>query len=258
MVGVLVAGMVALALSLRADAGRAQVFDADVGLDPGHSRLDVGTSGAGLREFELALEIAERVRERLEEGGLSVRLTRIDHQALSAMNHPDSTDRVRMEQEARLAAAGRVRVYVSIHFNGHPSPSLRGTETYYNPDGLAGGESYRLAESLQRNVVNALWEGGYPAVDRGVKSDLAAGKPYGHFFGLRGSAPSALVEGLFMSSPGEAAALTLPETRDALAWGYVRGIREYLAAGLLGKSPASRSFQQTPIASTTIAPDIFD
>ena len=107
----------------------AQGYDADVGLDPGHSYVDVGAAGGGIREFEISLDIAQRVRERLEQRGLSVRMTRTDAGPLSAMNHPDSIQRVRIEQEARVAAVGRVRAYVSVHFHGHPSPSLRGTET---------------------------------------------------------------------------------------------------------------------------------
>ncbi|MFN0072676.1 MAG: N-acetylmuramoyl-L-alanine amidase [Chloroflexota bacterium] len=254
LIGILVLGATTIP---GASATTAQTFDADVGLDPGHSYVDVGAAGGGLREFELALDIGQRVRERLEERGLSVRMTRTNAQPLSAMNHPDSTERVRIEQEARLASVGRVRAYVSIHFNGHPSPSLRGTETYFNVDGLAGAENQRLADVLQRNVVNALWEGGYPAVDRGVKSDLAAGKPYGHFFSLRGPAPSVLVEGLFLSSPGEAAALGTPEVRDALSWGYVRGILEFFSVSA-ATEPANRSFQQTPMASSTMPLDILD
>jgi N-acetylmuramoyl-L-alanine amidase len=146
---------------------------------------------------------------------------------------------------------------VSLHFNGHNSPALRGTETYYNPEGAMPDESYRLAGALHRGVVDALWEGGYPTVDRGVKSDLLAGKPYGHFFNLRGNAPSVLVEGLFLSSPGEAAALHTSQVRDALSWGYVRGILEFFALSA-ATDPATRSFQQTPIASRTIIPDILD
>jgi N-acetylmuramoyl-L-alanine amidase len=236
---------------------KAQAFDADVGLDPGHSYVDVGASGGGLREFELTLDIALRVREKLDQRGVSVRMTRTDSNPLSAMNAPDSTQRVRIEQEARVSSVGRVRAYVSLHFNGHNSPTLRGTETYYNPEGPKPDESYRLASTLQRGVVDALWEGGYPTVNRGVKSDLLAGKPYGHFFGLRGPAPSALVEGLFLSSPGEAAALSSPQVRDALSWGYVRGILEFLALSA-ATEPVTRSFQQTAMASSTIIPDILD
>jgi N-acetylmuramoyl-L-alanine amidase len=63
-----------------------------------------------------------------------------------------------------------------------------------------------------------------------VKNDLAAGKPYGHFFSLRGPEPSALVEALFLSNPTEAALLRGDDVRDAIAAGVTQGILEYLAA----------------------------
>src|ERR687885_665938 len=79
-------------------------IDADVGLDPGHSRLDVGASGAGVGEFQHTLDVARRI----------VNLTRTDHEPLSAMSHPNSTERTRIEQAARIAAVGNVRIYVSV------------------------------------------------------------------------------------------------------------------------------------------------
>ena len=66
-------------------------------------------------------------------------------------------------------------------------------------------------------------------LDRGVKEDLSAGKPYGHFFSLRGPMPSALVEGLFLSNPAEAALLRQDSTLAALARGYAAGIGAYFA-----------------------------
>lgn len=203
----------------------------DVALDPGHSRADVGAASGGLREFQLSLELAQRVRTRLEASHLSVRLTREDDQPLTLLSDPSATEQIRLEQEARIAAAGPARVYVSLHFNGGP-PNLRGTETYFNPDRApeAASADRALAELLQYHVVAALRdELGYPALDRGVKSDLAAGKSYGHFFSLRGPNPSALVEHLFLSNPIEAALLRDDATLDALADGCAQGIFEYLA-----------------------------
>ena len=72
-------------------------------------------------------------------------------------------------------------------------------------------------------------EVGYSSLDRGAKSDLAAGKPYGHFFSLRGPEPSALVESLFLSNPTEAALLHDDATLDALADGCTQGVLEYFA-----------------------------
>jgi N-acetylmuramoyl-L-alanine amidase len=201
----------------------------DVALDPGHSRADVGASGGGLREFEVSLDLAGRVRDRLAAAGLSVRLTREDSLPLTALSQPGATAQIAAEQQARIEAGGPARVYVSLHFNGGPV-SLRGTETYYNPDREPGSGDWALARALQRHVVQSLGdEVGYPTLDRGVKNDLLAGKPYGHFFSLRGPQPSALLEALFLSNPTEAALLRGDDARDAIADGVTQGILEYLA-----------------------------
>jgi len=226
--------LLALGLALRPGVGAAQdgaaPFDADVGLDPGHSRIDVGAAGAGVGEYRHTLDVAERIRPRLEAAGLTVRVSRTDDGPVSAMSHPNLIERTRIEQFARVAAVGRVRVYVSIHFNavGDANPGVSGTETYYNPEN-AGDESFKLATELQRGVVTAIRELGHPTLDRGVKSDLLAGKPYGHFFSLRGGMPSALVEGLFLSNPTEARLLLREDAREAIASGYAAGILTYFA-----------------------------
>ena len=121
-----------------------------------------------------------------------------------------------------------MRIFVSIHFNGGPA-SLRGTETYYNGEN-AGPESRRLGEAIQRHLLDELNGIGFPTVDRGVKDDIVDGKPYGHFFSLRGGMPSELVEGLFLSNPTEGSLILRDETRQAIAFGYAGGIVEYVAA----------------------------
>jgi N-acetylmuramoyl-L-alanine amidase len=205
-------------------------FDAHVGLDPGHSHVDVGASGAGVGEFTHTLDVARRVEQLLASAGLLVRLSRTNDEPVSAMSHPNFIERTRIEQEARVAAVGKVRIYVSIHFNAtaDADPRQSGTETYYNPEN-AGEESNRLASALQKSVLGAIRETGYPAPDRGVKIDLEAGKPYGHFFSLRGGTPSALVEGLFLSNPKEAMLLLDESMRQAIAAGYAEGILNYFS-----------------------------
>jgi N-acetylmuramoyl-L-alanine amidase len=202
----------------------------DVALDPGHSRADVGAVGGGLREYQLTLDLARRVQARLEDAHLRVRLTRQDDQPLTDLVNPLAADQIQAEQQARIAAGGPTRVYVALHFNGGPT-SLHGTETYYNPDRADDTSAdAALATDLQESVVAALaTDLGYVSQDRGVKSDLSAGKPYGHFFDLRGPAPSALIENLFLSNPGDAAALRDDATLDALADGCAQGVLEYFA-----------------------------
>jgi N-acetylmuramoyl-L-alanine amidase len=204
----------------------------DVALDPGHSRADIGASGNGLAEHYLTLDLAQRVAARLQANGLTVRLTRHDDIPLTALVNPNNDGQIKIEQTARIQAGMPARVYVSLHFNGGP-PGLHGTETYYNPERSTGGpdNDVALASSLQQHVVSALADVGYVSLDRGIKSDLLAGKPYGHFFSLRGPVPSALVEALFVSNAADAAALRDDATLDAIAAGCAQGILEYLAGG---------------------------
>lgn len=213
----------------RADEAPPAPAVADVALDPGHSAVDIGAVGGELREHELTLDLARRLRARLEVAGLSVVLTREDDRPASSFDDPDPTTRIRLEQEARIARAEPARLYLSLHFNGFPNPRVRGTETYYNEDN-DGAASRLLAETVQREVLAALRSAGYPALDRGAKSDLAAGKPYGHFFSLRGPFPSALLEGAFLTSPQERAWLREEAALEAIADGCAAALVEVLAA----------------------------
>jgi N-acetylmuramoyl-L-alanine amidase len=201
----------------------------DVGLDPGHSVADPGAAGGGLVEHQLTLALAWKVRARLEAQGLAVVMTRTDDRPLTAYRNPDATTRIRLEQEARIAAAAGARVYVSLHFNGNTDPRAGGSSVYYNPDNF-GPESRRLAQAIQSEIVTRVRAAtGHQLRDLGTLSDLSAGKPYGHFFSLRGPFPSALVEAMFLTNPREAELLADEATLDALADAYAAGIQRYLS-----------------------------
>ena len=74
----------------------------------------------GVGEYQHTLDIAQRIKPLLEQAGLRVNLSRTDHEPLSAMARSFGDERTHIEQAARIAAVGNVRIYVSIHFNGGP------------------------------------------------------------------------------------------------------------------------------------------
>ena len=205
-------------------------FDADVGLDPGHSPLDVGTSGFGVGEYQHTLDVALRLKPMLEGAGLRVVLTRTEQVPLSSMSHPNYTERIRIEQAARIAAVGNARIYVSLHFDGIDNPSVRGTETFFNAE-QHGDEGRRLAIAVQHSMLAEIRALGYETPDRGANEDLKVGKPYGHFFMLRGPMPSICGEPLFLTNPTEGQLMLQEETRQAVARGYAGGIVAYFAGG---------------------------
>jgi N-acetylmuramoyl-L-alanine amidase len=204
------------------------VRGADVGLDPGHHRLDVGATGAGLYEYQVTLDIAFRVRTILQAAGYSVNLSRTDANPVSSWSSGNFDANLLIEMAARIRAVGPVRAYVPIHLNGSSDPSVRGTETYYNVDNNPENRAFLLASALQPSIVNRIREAGYWTIDRGVKSDLLAGRTFGHYPSLRGPYPSALTESLFLSNPTEASLLKQGYIRQAIAQGIADGIAAYL------------------------------
>lgn len=110
--------IVACALLGAGDAVRDR-FDTVV-IDAGHGGEDEGAQGLrGLREKELVLDVAQRLRGRLQSRGLRVVMTR-------------SGDRfVPLEERTSLANDSRGDLFVSIHANAARSRQARGSEIYF-------------------------------------------------------------------------------------------------------------------------------
>ena len=220
-------------------------------VDPGHGGEKEGAvSAEGAREKDLTLQIARRVKARLERQGVRVILTR------------DADGTVALPQRAALANAKKADLFVSIHLNAMPGAShlrARGVETYFlsadatdasasavaareNADRLAGepeldrtdavagiladledaanlSESSRLAYALHEGVVR-----GAAAEDRGVKQ-----APFSVLAGAR--MPAALVELGFLSHPQEGRMLRGAHYQEALARGIADGIAAWRAQG---------------------------
>lgn len=148
-------------------------------LDPGHGGTDPGAVGAaGVKEKDVTLDIATRVKSLLEEGQLTVSMTR------------DADATLSLKDRVLLANAKRPDLFVSIHVNSLPGTRdkrvletyVLGTATDERIQRLAGdenresgytladyrrllegvlvdarsGESRRLATAVQEGLVGAL------------------------------------------------------------------------------------------------------
>ena len=210
-------------------------------LDPGHGGRDPGATTAGLREKDVTLALARRVRPRLAARGLEVLLTR------------DSDRTVELEERTAFAEGEGADLFVSLHVNAAPRRSLRGIETYYldrsherhtvrvaaHENGISPAQldslqrtlaSFRISELSQHSerLATALHQelvGGMRRRFGGV-NDL--GIKRGPFFVLfLSNLPSVLVEVGFLSNPDEARRLADPGYLDALAEEIAAGIVRY-------------------------------
>ena len=216
-------------------------------IDPGHGGKDPGAIGPrGIKEKNINLEIAFRLRSTLESEGIQVVMTR------------DTDVFVTLEGRAEISRRESPDAFVSIHANAAKSSRAKGIETYYItqkiddlararkasltpegiekfmgtpavPSGPANQMLYAvLYEELRREsrllatyIQDSLADSLFPSPDRGVKEkNLAV---------LRGSiCPAALVEPEFLSNPSNEKLLSSPFFQEKVARAIAAGIVRYL------------------------------
>lgn len=211
-------------------------------LDPGHGGKDYGAKGNGLEEKTIALDIAKRTKNMLEEHKYNVLLTRNQDCDMSLV------------ERSTLAEQLKADLFVSIHVNSTKSIATthNGIETFYlqNSDLVSptrhGGFlfinlkkdpslitlidehiqantqlSQTLAKSIQSSLVNFLKSQEIYINDRGVKADKFRVL-------LRSPIPAALVEVGFITNKNDATQLSDKEYRNKIAYGIFQGITQFI------------------------------
>ncbi len=218
-------------------------------IDPGHGGVFPGMSSRWITEKDVTLDVALRVRAKLQARGIRVIMTRTGDTQISADLTQD------LDARSRLANNGKVGAFISIHVNSGPD-SAQGIETYYfgaplsgtsrstavfeNGGGSLGQEltkrasttaqnllgdlvaqaklafSRDLAAQVQQSLIKAT-----SATNRGIKSDA--------FYVIKNpTTPAILTEIGFGSSPAEGPRLALPAYRDRIADAIADAIAAYL------------------------------
>ncbi len=210
-------------------------------VDPGHGGADDGTTGFGLNEKAMTLDIARRLQDRLSADGFEVYLTREDDRAVS------------LRERAQTANDLRADLFVSIHINWIAERSVRGLETYFlgatedpelnelarreNRDsgysladmksllesiytGVRQDESRQLATRIQRSLYSSLLRQNPDLKNRGVKT-----APFVVLVATE--MPAILAEVSCLSNQEEAQLLSRPLYREHIAEALSRGIRTY-------------------------------
>ncbi len=232
--------------ALGAGASLASLFGLQVRtivIDPGHGGEELGAIGpSGLREKRVALDVARRLRRRLEEReGYRILMTRA------------WDEHVPLRERVRFANENEADLFISIHVNWLPVEKVTSIETYYFGRGDEEGlqlaarenqesaytvaefsdmmervgqtmrlqESKRLATSIQKSLYRNMRQDNKDVSDWGVKT-----APFVVLLGTE--APSVLAEISVLSNRAEEAKLKTRAYRERLAMFLEEGIIGYL------------------------------
>jgi N-acetylmuramoyl-L-alanine amidase len=213
-------------------------------IDPGHGGIDPGATGhRGLKEKDVALDIARRLRDKLTSfGNYRVLLTREDDR------------KVYLKERVAFARENHADLFVSIHVNSVPVNFANYVETYYfgpytdqrsldlattensDSDYVMGdfrkviakiGDTMKTEES--KTLAISIHKHLYASLKRLNAGLVDAGSKTGPFVVLLGvDVPSVLVEVSCISNKAEEIRLARPGYRDGIAGFLETGIVEYL------------------------------
>jgi N-acetylmuramoyl-L-alanine amidase len=174
-------------------------------VDPGHGGDETGALGpSGIRESEVNLAMALKLKDHLQREGATVIMTR-----------STETEGPTLAQRVETAVKQRCDLLLSVHNNALPDGrdpwAEHGTSSYwYHP------QSIELAKTLKAALVKEL---GFPDFGT-LYQNLALVRP--------SQMPAVLVEVGFMINPDEYAQLIDPQVQKRAARALVNGIRSYL------------------------------
>jgi N-acetylmuramoyl-L-alanine amidase len=114
-------------------------------VDAGHGGIDSGTSGInGLQEKDLVLDMALRLRKALQRrGNYTVYLTR------------DDDTYIPLGQRVKIARTDHADLFISLHADSNPSPSVSGASVYTLSERGSDKEAAALAQKENQSDIIA-------------------------------------------------------------------------------------------------------
>lgn len=181
----------------------AELSGRKVVLDPGHGGSDPGAvgidGGADPNEADFNLEVALRLRTRLQNAGSTVVMTRTTDATVSLTARRD------------LGNAENPNCFISTHCNSFSTNTANGTETFY----ASGTPDLDLATKVQARLIQFLGR-----VNRGVKQNS--------FTVITGNPPSCLGELLFISNQTEFNIINSEAGKNNSADAYLYGVLDFI------------------------------
>ncbi|OEH86364.1 N-acetylmuramoyl-L-alanine amidase CwlD [Desulfuribacillus stibiiarsenatis] len=189
-----------------------------IAIDAGHGGPDGGAiSQSGIIEKDITLEIAQKVRDYLQQAGAAVIMTREgdydlakeNTKGLSRRKVEDLRTRVKMINESKA------ELLVSVHLNSIPSERWSGAQSFYP---IGSEKSKLLAERIQGYLIEVTGKTErVPLPDKRI------------YLIREVKVPAVVIEVGFLSNPEEAQLMTTQDYQTRLAHSIYLGIIEYIA-----------------------------
>lgn len=213
-------------------------------IDPGHGGKDPGAMAGGLKEKDLVLAIAKRLKPQLEEQlGCQVFLTR------------NSDHFISLEERTAIANSKGADLFISLHINAHNQKKVKGLETYYlnfstNDEAMRvaarenATSTYKmsdlqgiLSEIMNNSKINEsarLAQVVHDSIIRGAEDDTFKktrdlGVKQAPFYVLIGAEmPAILIEMGFITNEGDRTNLTLVEYQQTMVEQITQAVKSYI------------------------------
>jgi N-acetylmuramoyl-L-alanine amidase len=186
-------------------------------LDPGHGGPDGGAVGGDVLEKEIALKVAAKLRDYLQQQGALVLMTReMDSDLADKDTRGYSRRKVEdLRRRVALINESEADLFISIHLNAIPSPRWRGAQTFYYGSLI---ENERIAKFIQAELRSNL------------ENTNRVAKMIDTVYLLKyAKKPGALVEVGFLSNPQERELLASDHYQTKLAASIYKGILRYFS-----------------------------
>ncbi|GGJ98645.1 germination-specific N-acetylmuramoyl-L-alanine amidase [Lentibacillus kapialis] len=186
-------------------------------IDPGHGGADGGAVGKDeTLEKDVALEVAKKARDFLQQSGALVYLTREEDKDLAPKDTEGLSRRKAADIRKRLAFIHNKEAdfFITVHLNALSSEKWHGAQTFYYPK---QDKSKHLAEMIQSEIIRNL--------ENTTREPLTLNNVY---LLKHAEVPGALVELGFLSNEHELERLKQDAYQRKMAGSIYQGILRYI------------------------------
>lgn len=183
-------------------------------IDAGHGGRDAGASGSsGLKEKDVNLEIAKRLKRYIEVGGGTAIMIREEDNGLYSIDSPNKK-KEDMKNRKQIIEESNADILISIHLNSFPQLQYYGAQVFYFKDSAASKQFAGIMQQEMRRILD--------------RNNDRVEKSTSEYFILKGNdIPSILIECGFLSNPEEERLLAQPEYQEKIAWSIYAGILRF-------------------------------